>query len=125
MPKHNNKQFIGGHYDFKQLCICKFDSYCFRQDEKARQKRPLFCRNTTNVPFQEETMYSNRNGFSIFPSLRTTMILCRCGFSNFVLPEEAARCERYDAPVVFPQEESLRFGNDGFSSYYYGRQQWI
>lgn len=70
-------------------------------------------------------MYNNRYGFSIFPSLRAAMALCRFGFSDFVLPKEAVRREHYIAPVVFLKEESERFGKDGFSSYYYGRQQWI
>lgn len=70
-------------------------------------------------------MYSKPNGFSIFPSLRATMILGQYGCSNLSLPEEAIRCERYTDPKVSPFEESMRFGKDGFSSFYYGRQQWI
>lgn len=70
-------------------------------------------------------MYSNRNGFSILPSMREPMIPGRDGPSNLTLPEEAIRSERYAAPSVSPFEESLRFGKDGFSSFYYGRQQWI
>ena len=53
------------------------------------------------------------------------MIPGRDGPSNLTLPEEAIRSERYAAPSVSPFEESLRFGKDGFSSFYYGRQQWI
>ncbi len=70
-------------------------------------------------------MYTNRKGFSIFPSLRATMILGQFGCSNLSMLEEALRCERYAEPKVSPFEESMRFGKDGFSSFYYGRQKWI
>lgn len=53
------------------------------------------------------------------------MILGQYGFSNLCLPEEALRCEQYATPKISPFEESMRFGKDGFSSFYYGRQKWI
>jgi hypothetical protein len=53
------------------------------------------------------------------------MILGQYGCSNLVLPEEALRNEQYVPASVSPFEESMRFGKEGFSSFYYGRQQWI
>ncbi len=53
------------------------------------------------------------------------MILGQFGCSNLSMLEEAMRCEQYADPKVSPFEESMRFGKDGFSSFYYGRQKWI